>query len=238
MNLSYNPLITGFFQLGCMIKEAGLLEIGTELETSVGSSLLNDTLFEFSCEKLLSNHVLSNFWCGVEAAIFNTVFQINQSVCVESRNEVLSMHFLHHPPSFYFFFYVKIQQGFFCILACLSEEEKKSHQILEKSSPILSCAWKMGQNDKTSILPLLKFLYSLPSNHILLYSYKSSDYPREREFVGFCMYLWPPYPNQFCHRNGTLVINPEGVPTLTLDNSIYVQFCKYFQRGGEEILIC
>lgn len=57
-----------------MIKEAGLLEIGTELETSVGSSLLNDTLFEFSCEKLLSNHVLSNFWCGVEAAIFNTVF--------------------------------------------------------------------------------------------------------------------------------------------------------------------
>lgn len=57
-----------------MINEARLLEIDTELEPSADSSLLNDTSFEFSCEKLLSNHVLTNYWCGVEATIFNTAF--------------------------------------------------------------------------------------------------------------------------------------------------------------------
>lgn len=57
-----------------MINEARLSEIDTELKPSADSSLLNDASFEFSCEKLLSNHVLSKCWCGVEATIFNAVF--------------------------------------------------------------------------------------------------------------------------------------------------------------------
>lgn len=57
-----------------MINEARLLEIDTELQPSADFSLLSDASFVSSCEKLLSNHVLSNYWCGVEATIFNAAF--------------------------------------------------------------------------------------------------------------------------------------------------------------------
>lgn len=52
-----------------MINEARLLETDTELEPSADSSLLNDTSV-----KNLSDHVLTNYWCGIEAAIFNKAF--------------------------------------------------------------------------------------------------------------------------------------------------------------------
>jgi len=57
-----------------MGNEARLLERHAELQPSADLSLFKDVAFVFIWEKLLSKHVLSNCWRGVEAIILNMAF--------------------------------------------------------------------------------------------------------------------------------------------------------------------
>lgn len=154
-----------------------------QMQTSLSWAILHLCL----AEKLLKNHVLSNCWCGIFRSIRQSVLRAE---CI--------VHAFYLSSALPFLKIVTVSRKcenlvVFCILASLAEEGKVPSDIRKICSNFALCL--QTETEWSDKQPLVKFLYSLPSNHILLSSYKSSDYPKGRELVGFCMYLWPPYPN-------------------------------------------